>query len=402
MALNITDVEVTNANPLQDLNSHVFGKRVPPITFCITDGECIDEQPISCPSCPDDMGFQFLVKDGDRIPLQFRIVDRYNLDIFNPAYGWKESSGATKWWMNLEIMDRTGSVVYSDGVAGIASAWKVSFSPDAAGFYQNIILKAEDIRSKLPASEKCFYLRLVVRRSYAVGGYTLAQDSAVDPGPPASLIEDGAIVINTVSNLLWTQDRTTWISSVPDEGDRFYVQSSGLWYVFTAGAFVLSPGLAGDETAVGEDYCSTQMYRFDSCRDTVLIDGYFDELDSIGHYYGNEDTSGGPGFGDATFWIRMRLRGEFQVVAFPTEREISGNGRWIKTTTWEDARMRLFPCPERVARKVSEAINAGTVVVNGTEFDEAQEVQKRNDEGANWMIDVTLRRKIAELRSVCD
>lgn len=214
--------------------------------------------------CQDGCGeaeFQYIVEPGDKIPLQFQLIDMVNPDPMNPEVGWREDTD--QYLVGLEILDMDGNVLWEGDTNEVSDEFSVWGNED--GTFQNILINVDDVIALIDdPTVTCWYFRVKVLLALAVEYETVDAESA-----PLTVVPVGYTYIDFGSGqvLMWTGSE--WepqtISHLP-----YYVQSTGHWY-----QHMPEPtgwvGLAEhpeDEEAF--DYVHTMTYRLRNCDEPVV------------------------------------------------------------------------------------------------------------------------------------
>lgn len=150
-------------------------------------------------------------------------------------------------------------------------------------------------------------------------------------------------------------------------------------------------------------YIYTMSYRMRRCNESVVhVQSTDSGRDCLGYIHDTPTSSQWVGAGQVrAFQHDFKLAGSIELEALPVTRELSENGRPIRTSTQAVGRLRLAPLPEGVARILQAVTAAPVFMLNGTEWSEIEEIRKNNETGTHWHINSTVRRDECETTAPC-
>lgn len=157
---------------------------------------------------------------------------------------------------------------------------------------------------------------------------------------------------------------------------------------------VISPGGKEAEAETGEVCFPTQ------CEPTLLLEGKYEVLDCYGNNYQALDAGVGNNYNP--FSLLTRLYAKLTFVGFEYEFTRDEQGNVIEETQRETWRLLGSPIPLYVARIVGNILGAGTILVDGVEFEMNQTSFLKQIEYSNmWRLDVKLKTKNCQLSFGC-
>lgn len=398
--MSVTVIEITNPDlalsPV-DLKSVSEWKPLPIKRTC-DDNFCADS---ACPDCGNDAPFYYYVKPEDTIALQFQLADTINADPANPTYGW--NSGEASWWLQMQVMSRDGTVLWEGDIRDIANFYYVGYHEDY-GTYQNVFVSVGKLQTEIGSDIPCFYFRVKIRES--LPDYYVADTMVTGAGEPAIAFPgDGYTVFNATDGLIYVYNDGAWSSTAPQEGDYLYVTDSGLWFLYTTGSWS-STTAPYDPEAETFSYCSTHLYKVSEvCRNTVELYALYQETDCAGFiyeppqsYFIRSDDAGTPAPG---FFTRFRIQAVLEPTALPVDREVTDNGRFVRSSSRTQYRFATGALTYAAARRVQAVFAARYFTLDFVEFQDVGELTKNNEEGEAWYIETELTRNECEVNESC-
>lgn len=397
----VTTVEIANPSlalsPV-DLKSVSEYRDLPRIRNC-EDQFCADA---ICPDCPNDPRFSYYVKPGDTVWLQFQLSDFLNPDPENPIYGW-DSGEAGTWWLQLQVLSLSGDVLWEGDIRDIALSYWVGWHQDY-GTYQEAVISVDRLLTQIGTDKRCFYFRVKIRE--ALDEYYAADTSwNVSGNPGISFPDDGYMVFNTADGLIYVFQDGAWKGLSPEEGDYVYVADSGYWFTYSGGLWSGSEA-PYDVEAENFSYCSTNPYTVSAeCEGTVLFYATHPKEDCAGFIYEAPESS----FVRSEEVGRMilhaaqfRVKGVLEPMSLPLERNTTENGRFIRSSSSTKYRLATSGVPFNVAKRLQAVFAASFFTVNGLEFNEVSVIERNNDQGTSWWVDVELDRIDCDSSASCD
>jgi photosystem II stability/assembly factor-like uncharacterized protein len=235
-----TTITIPNEEEQFDFNTFSRYADTPRKVPCLDDesvgGPCVSNP---CGTCEDDMPFKYYLKPGDTIPLQYRFPDTVNEDPNNPTIGWRDTSD--DWWLEVQILDLAGNVVYQGPTKNIATSAYVAAS-DQNGNFQVVILSADKIINLL-GPLPCFKVRVRVRMhaeaAYSTVNYGGFWDM-LTTFPDHTTI--GTTVVNNGQGAVgyWRLTETGWVQyGTPQNGDIIYMTGASAYFIYSAGGLVV-------------------------------------------------------------------------------------------------------------------------------------------------------------------
>lgn len=263
----ITVVPITNprlvaaAHDFQSITEH---KDLPRKVECLDDAETVlwsTDSNFPCQvGCGDEKPFAFLVEPGDTIPLQFQLPDYLNADPEDPELGWREAAG--DYWLELEVLDTDGNVIWSGPTEFISQHFEVGWS--GIGF-QTVVVDVDMLLQQLPKGTTCWSFRVKVF-------FTLDLDyTAVDAETaPSGAVPVGYTYIDFGTNEVLQWDGVEWDVIGPNGvKDTYYVVETGHWYQWNGSVWV---GLADppEHTEPAFDFVYTMNYKLRHCDEPII------------------------------------------------------------------------------------------------------------------------------------
>ena len=148
------------------------------------------------------------------------------------------------------------------------------------------------------------------------------------------------------------------------------------------------------DLGLATEYCfCSEPYIFNPCpneKTTILLEGVYPEFDCFRYYYGTQMVGNGTPF---AFYNQYRVEGAFEQTSFAITKEFVGTK--LKTTTSEIQEnwiLKTNRIPQRVAKLLTNLMNAESVFVDGIEYVVDGEIPKNNEIGNQWFIDVAFRK----------
>ena len=148
------------------------------------------------------------------------------------------------------------------------------------------------------------------------------------------------------------------------------------------------------DLGLASEYCfCSEPYVFNPCpneKTTILLEGVYPEFDCFRYYYGTQLIGNGTPF---AFYNQYRVEGAFEQTSFAITKEFVGTK--LKTTTSEIQEnwiLKTNRIPQRVAKLMTNLMNAESVFVDGIEYVVDGEIPKNNEIGNQWFIDVAFRK----------
>jgi hypothetical protein len=380
---------IPNTATLEDLGSHIYRERLPVKFACNL--EC-DFEPEECES-----PFAYVVQQGDDLHIQFRFADQFNTDPTDPQFGW--DTGVGLFWIAADLMNCDGTVAYADITRqaaiddGITAGYAVGYQN---GSFQNLTLSVSpELVSAVNGD--CFYIQVRYCRRIPVRASVVVQ-GLFESLPPLSGYQVGDNVI--ADGILYIYSPSGWavVSPQPQVDDMAWDAVAGLWYMLTSEGWEVSDPVDVEQDCENPRICRTPLYSFTKCFNPVCIEADHVLLDCDGRYYGNEGAT--QTLGDWEYRERFCFRGELESVGFDPIREISDGGAITSERRVSVYNLKAI-MPQHAAKRLSSALIARTFRINGIEFDEYDTIQKNNDDGSDWHIDIELRINDCDLQSDC-
>lgn len=149
------------------------------------------------------------------------------------------------------------------------------------------------------------------------------------------------------------------------------------------------------EVPVGEaqdqfQSCDSYPFRVADCNTpTVRFRSGYDGIDCSGYYHGTEADYLTEAFDQDVlpFAHDFRVKGSAELDELQTTREVSENGRFLKSTSGDRVRVRTAGLPESVARRVQTVLASPGFTIDGKQYDEVDTLRKNNDDGGLWWLD---------------
>ncbi len=349
--------------------------------------------------CGTEFSFFYLVEAGDTIPLQFHAADNYNANPQVPTAGWRVTDPA--YWLSLEILDGSGNLIWEGSTADLSTSFHVGFGE--FGGYQNVVVDVDKLLAVLagiPYTGNCFSFRLKARS--LVAEY-ITVNGEERPGDTSGLpVGWTTIDIDTFEVLEWNGTAFVVIEPNPPTGN-FYVAETGQWYGVVGGGFVglLEPPAVEEEAF---EYLYTMGYRFRLCNEpAVLFESEQGGKDCAGfiHQVGDATFVGLAGITTEAFQHRFKVKGSLEAEALPFSRELTKNNRLVRTSTDRTSRLRTRGMPHASARLVQAVVTADAFTIDGQAWDEVEGLQRNNDQGLMWWLNVLVTRQDCEASARC-
>lgn len=391
----IINVDLTPVIAAGDFVSATRYRAFPVKTLC---PECPTVE-CNCP-CPNDAtGGGYLVAEGDKIHLQFFFEDLVNADPTAPTLGWFET-GDLDYFVKLGVYDLAGNnlVPVGDGIEAFAESWAVWH--DGTQSVQQVTIDASDLIAKLGlAALGCFYFCVSVKSPTWEEFETVQLVSGATPDPDD--YEDGDVVL--AGSTFYQLAAGTWtpIGGL-SPGELVYEASTGQWYTLSGTVVikVARPEVA-TERETEETLCCTRTYKIVRCEDTVLIcSTRTSGKDCRGYVY--DRATGAKASRRPEYRFCTRVPGSFEPIAYPVQRKISEDGVVIRGGYSERARFRTDGICRADAESIAAILSSEDFTIDGQYFDTVSDVEKNNDEGSLWYLDITLERTICDGKNDCD
>lgn len=391
----IYTLDQTSYGPAVDFNSAVRYRAFPVKVVC---PECPVNE-CDCP-CPNDAaGGGYLVASGDKIFLQFFFEDLINANPEIPALGWYES-GNPDWFVQLNVYDMNDNALLppGDGIEHIADAWSVWHN--GTNSVQQVVLDVDQLVKKLGLSDLgCFYFCVKFKTPKWEEFETVQLVTVGLPKTTGYLA--GQVILSGLNFYQLIGGTWTLIGGLAP-GAIVYESSTGQWYTNSAGAItkIPRPEVASEDPA-DEVRCCTRTYKLVRCEGTVQVCGSRTSgKDCRGYVYGR--PTNGVGSGDSSYRFCTRVPGSFEPIAYPIDRKISEDGVVIRGGYSERARLRTDGICRTDAEDIASILSSEDFTIDGESFDTVSDVEKNNDEGSLWYLDVTVERTICDGKNDCD
>lgn len=144
---------------------------------------------------------------------------------------------------------------------------------------------------------------------------------------------------------------------------------------------------------IGEDSFCSEPYKLNSCRKkTVMIEGEYpaSSLDCFGYFYGRPTWSVGEPF---TYVNQYRVRGSFELTNVEIEKEtVTKHLKAVSASTCEVWLLRTIGLPERVAKLLVGMFAAYEIYIDGAIYQIEKGVDKNNEIGSQWLLEVSFKR----------
>lgn len=381
---NRTDPSPTTGESGAKINRSSTGKR-PRESTC----ETLD----ACPLCAADRPFQFPVVPGDLVYFQFNFADHYNVPATNPTAGWYVDP-STDFWLEASL---EFSSIPELGLphGNIITSQSVGYEQ---GSYQNIFLNSNAIHGYVQtqggSDTECFRLRVQTYRWVYEDVTQVISIGSVLPDPTG--IKNDLLAIQGTD--IYISEDGAWVFLRPaEDGELVFNTASGKYYEYVEGAS--KPWVTGERSREREAYqtCYSYWHKLvDSCTETILIQGIFQDKDCAGHYFGS--------FGGALpFQDQYRLEASFEMNAIVTEKETNENDVVIHLRQYENFVLRnKVNLPEGVIRRLANSLEAEHLYINSNEYVNSSDVAKLNESGEYWFVNITVQRLSCERTSDCD
>lgn len=150
----------------------------------------------------------------------------------------------------------------------------------------------------------------------------------------------------------------------------------------------------------------TEQFKFESCENTILLEGVYGRKDCFGYYYGNPtaNPNNWAGVGNP-FQYRntYRVKGSFELDGFEINKNFVGTRQFTANTERiENWIFRTNRLPPRVARLISNILAAETVYVDGRDYIASGTITKNNETGNQWFLESQLKRVTCSQTTSCD
>lgn len=99
---------------------------------------------------------------------------------------------------------------------------------------------------------------------------------------------------------------------------------------------------------------------------------------------------------------QFRVKGVLEPMSLPLERNTTENGRFIRSSSSTKYRLATSGVPFNVAKRLQAVFAASFFTVNGLEFNEVSVIERNNDQGTSWWVDVELDRIDCDSSASCD
>lgn len=397
----VSTVEITNPSlalsPV-DLKSVTEYRTLPRVRNC-EDQFCADAV---CEGCANDPRFSYYVKPGDAVWLQFQLSDYLNPDPEAPIYGWNSGEAGT-WWLQLQVMDLDGTVLWEGDIRDLATSFWVGYHEDY-GSYQEVVMQVDTLLSELGSDVRCFYFRVKIREALPEY-YTADTTWGVAGTPGISFPDEGYTVFNTADGIIYVYQGGAWKGLSADEGEYVYVADSGYWFVYESGVWNgAEPPY--DHEAEDFSYCSTNVYTVSAaCEGTVQLYASYQKVDCAGFIYEAPQgyfirSADAPPL--VPHFTMFRIKGVLEPISLPLERELTENGRFIRASSSTKYRMATKGVPFNVAKRLQGVFAAQLFTVDQMQFTQVSAIERNNDTGNSWWVDVELDRIDCDSSASCD
>lgn len=356
--------------------------------------ECPIEVCETC--CPAEMGAPHFFAEGDKIYLQFFFEDTFNADPENPTYGWAETGdNPGDFWLQLVIYAPDGTLI-SSVLEDLAQAW--ASWHDGTQSVQNLILD-----TSLPGfvGVDCFYYCVRLLGPSFVEYQTVVLVTGALPDP--ANFEQGDTIL--VGDILYVLTGRSWISQGPvGSGDLIYESSTGSWYQSDGSTVdkIDRPELV-DNPSVGLGQCCGGIYRKIRCEQTVEIcTARTTGKDCQGRVFDRPTNGDQGGIGSSAFRYCRRFPGSIEPTAYPVQREITEDGVLIQGGYSERARLRTAGICRYDAEDIAAVLASEGFTIDGEPWDTITDVERNNENGLLWYLDITLGREICQATKDCN
>ena len=139
------------------------------------------------------------------------------------------------------------------------------------------------------------------------------------------------------------------------------------------------------------EICS-EPYKLNYCSDkTVLLEGDFGKgKDCFGYFYGGTVWNVGGYF---QYINQYRVRGVIEQTSTTIEKEtVTRQLKAVNSQKCEDYTFNTYGVPEEIANLIAEILNARTIFGDGKEYQINGSIDKNNEIGSQWFLEVNLRR----------
>lgn len=392
--MNIQVIDRTPADDPQDTLSFTRYRAVPVKVEC---PECPTEVCDDC--CPAEIGGARYAANGDKIYLQYAFEDLVNDDPTAPTKGWKRDGDAEgDYWLALSIHDENGQDLFAgQNINDIADAWSVYHNGNQS--LQNVVLDASKI---FATGASCFFVRVEV--FFPSWSEFINIENATNELPSdLSPYEEGDLIY--VGGLIYRLDNGAWVvDSVISDGDYFYNSANGVWFIYDNSipdAVKVDSPVTVDDLVGNSITCNSGLYKKVRCEDTILITSdRTSGRDCKGIFYGF--PTGEAIQNDSRYRLNFRLQGSIEPIAYPISREVTEDGVTVGGSYSERARLRTAGVCRYDAELLAAVLASESFFIEGESWETATDVEKNNENGNLWWIDVTLEREICSGVDDCD
>ncbi len=384
----VIDVNVANTQPPQNFKNASSYEFLPVKIGC--DFDCGDD----CPPCGS--GFSYIVRDGDVIYLQYRFADNFNEDHTNPEYGWQLDE-IEPFWLRARIMNSDGTVAIDDitldsvgGENGIREGYAVGYD---GGSIQGLNIRVNSALIDALNSD-CFYIQIDFCEGNPDLEYLIIE--GIGALPPYQNQRPGSLWVE--SGVVYVATPTGWaaIANQPQDGDIAWIVSLGQFLEYDDGDYTeTETSVNFNELQCGDRrVCNTDMFSVKTCSELLCFDSFPTRVfDCNGKYFGDkypvELSSAG---GDFLYQEKFCIEGSIELTGFNVTRTTTSRGRVTEENSEAVYRMRAI-VPEKVAKRIKDALLPQNFTINGLSFDTYDSIQKDNDESSDWHVDIELRTK---------
>jgi len=346
--------------------------------------------------CPAELGAPHYVADGDDIHLQFFFEDLVNSDPENPTLGWRKTGDSPgDYWLELGLYDQNGNLV-SANIDFFADAWSVWHNGSQS--VQNVVIK---LGTRFE-NYSCFHFCVKIFSPSLVEYITV--ELVTGALPDSSGYEEGDTIL--VGDVLYTIVNGAWKGNgVQEPGTLVYEATTGQWYTVTSPGLVEKierPEVVSNPTGVSTN-CCTAPYRKILCESSVEVcTDRTSGKDCKGRDYSRPTGGVLGGSRSSQFQYCKRFPGSLEPIAYPVTRELSEDGVLIQGGYSERARLRTSGICRYDAEDIAAVLGSEGFTIDGEIWDTVTDVERNNENGILWYLDITLGREICEGTKDCN
>lgn len=132
----------------------------------------------------------------------------------------------------------------------------------------------------------------------------------------------------------------------------------------------------------------TEGFKFEICKDSLLIEGLYTGKDCYGQYYGDNVVGNGNW---TNFNYNYRLKGFLELDSISINKEFVGYpSKAVTGKTKENYTLLTDRVPEQVVRMLINMMTAPTVNIDGIEYVVSGDITKNNEIGNQWFLEIPL------------